>query len=320
MHCNFGDNKVGTAVIVRAGRFARRRLRQAHYASRWVVTDFLRNPGLEAYSWYESRKNRRFARDLRMAAAEGRDASLRDHYPRRIPRTIWLFWKQGEAAAPHVVRQCIASWRRHNPGWEVRVLDARAANAQADISDVPAFLPPRCHANMLRLRLLRRHGGVWADATTYCHRPLDEWLPLAASSGFFAFAHPGPGRWVDSWFLAAEPGHLLIAAWEEQYAAYITGCRQKSRKYFMVMYSFQWRVLTRGRVRAAWRRMTKIPGQPAFLLMSALRELIPMPVVQDAVRGGLPMSKLSYKAGLPDTAFDRAFAALEPHAARRRAG
>jgi mannosyltransferase OCH1-like enzyme len=45
-------------------------------------------------------------------------------------------------------------------------------------------------AALARLCLLRTHGGVWVDATVFCRRPLDEWLPEHAASGFFAFANP----------------------------------------------------------------------------------------------------------------------------------
>jgi hypothetical protein len=56
------------------------------------------------------------------------------------------------------------------------------------------------------MELLRRHGGVWADATCYCLQPLAEWLPSKlAPAGFFAFDRPAPDRMLASWFLAAQP-------------------------------------------------------------------------------------------------------------------
>jgi len=109
---------------------------------------------------------------------------------RSIPKTIWIYWAQGEAEAPHVVQRCLESWYTRNPGWELRVLDEESANALIDLSDVPEGLPRRFKADVLRLRLLKEFGGVWTDATTFCHRPFEDWLPMQAASGFFAFSDP----------------------------------------------------------------------------------------------------------------------------------
>jgi hypothetical protein len=140
-----------------------------------------------------------------------------------IPSTIWMLWLQGEAQAPWLVQRCIASWREQNPGWRVRVLSNQ---------DLPLLQPdglsPECwqrlsmqkQANLARLHLLLNHGGVWADATTLCRRPLDGWIQEHSPTGFFAFSRPGPDRLLSNWFLAASPGHPLCQAWLDQQIAY----------------------------------------------------------------------------------------------------
>ncbi len=129
-----------------------------------------------------------------------------------INRTIWFLWLQGIDGAPPVVRACLASWRRHHPDWSVVVLDDKSMD---DVVALPAWargkLTPAQLSDLLRLRLLETYGGVWVDATTYCNRPLDEWLPSAMPSGFFAFSAPAPGYLLSSWFLAAEAGHPIVA-------------------------------------------------------------------------------------------------------------
>jgi hypothetical protein len=129
-------------------------------------------------------------------------------------KIVWSAWFQGLENAPYVVRQCHESWLARNPGWRVVCLDetslqefAAADYAAGNLSRLPA--PAR--ADLLRLDLLSRHGGVWADATCFCVRPLDDWLPANTESGFFAFSRPGPDRVISSWFLAAEPGDVLIS-------------------------------------------------------------------------------------------------------------
>jgi hypothetical protein len=74
-----------------------------------------------------------------------------------------------------------------------------------------ATLSRQHRADLLRLDLLAHHGGVWVDATSFCMRPLDDWLPANMDSGFFAFHQPGPDRIISNWFLAAVPGNVLVS-------------------------------------------------------------------------------------------------------------
>jgi hypothetical protein len=132
-----------------------------------------------------------------------------------LPKIIWMYWHQGEKAAPEVVRRCIASWRVRNPDWSVQVLDAASVqeptglsadwiNGRPDIS--LQFL-----SDIIRIALLSRHGGVWADASVYCSQPLEDWLPQRMQSGFFAFEGIRRGRMIGSPFLAAQPGNIVPA-------------------------------------------------------------------------------------------------------------
>ncbi len=131
-----------------------------------------------------------------------------------MDQIVWMYWQQGVASAPPLVQACVDSWVRANPTWEVRVLDA---DSLVEYPDFPLALYRRRSdldvqkiADLLRLYLLRNHGGVWADATTYCAAPLDTWLPDHTDSGFFAFCDPGRDRLISNWFLAAEPGNELV--------------------------------------------------------------------------------------------------------------
>lgn len=134
------------------------------------------------------------------------------------PRVVWLLWLQGWDRAPELVRACAETWRHLNPGWRVRLLD------QASLADVlpdealahvaGKSLEPEAFSDVVRLELLARYGGVWADATVYCLQPLDEWLPSRLTSGFFAFERPTPDRMLSSWFLAATQGCSLVQHWQ----------------------------------------------------------------------------------------------------------
>jgi len=141
-----------------------------------------------------------------------------------LPRKIWFCWFQGLDSAPELVRLCHASWVRHNPGWQVIVIDSTNAGQFVDRScgwDLEN-LPMEKRANLLRLALLEKHGGVWADATCYCTRPLDTWIHNCMDTGFFAFREEGGKRILANWFMAAQPGNELVRSFREVHTRYWT--------------------------------------------------------------------------------------------------
>jgi len=132
-------------------------------------------------------------------------------------------WYNGEKGAPELVRRCIGSWRHRNPGWTVRVIDRESIWDHVDLGDLSLPMDG-CSlpwlSNLVRFDLLARHGGVWADSTTFCRRPLDGWLHDCMGGGFFAYTRGGD---VVTWFLAAVPSNPLVEAWRREARAYWKG-------------------------------------------------------------------------------------------------
>lgn len=274
-----------------------RRIERLPRLARWALRELPRDPGMELYARREDMRNRAY---FLSGQGDGTDLWRQD-----IPRIVWIFWAQGLEDAPALIHRCIASWREMNPGWDVRVLDQTTAQDHVDMSDLPDNLPLRYRANLLRIRLLNAHGGVWADATLLCHRPLDDWLPLQAQAGFTAFGNPGPDRFLDNWFLVSVPGHPLVAAWADSYAAYVRRLTYKPDKYFMMMYVLQWRLKRDPVARAAWRRAALLPAPPTFVLADVIdKGGEGLDDVRGLIARGLPVSKLSRKTKVPAETVD----------------
>lgn len=144
-----------------------------------------------------------------------------------LPKIIWFLWLQGLSEAPEIVRRCHDSWRRHNPDWELRTLDRAALGRLIDLDALLgrqlSAISPQALSDIARVGLLAAHGGVWADASTFCQRPLDDWLPGELGGGLFAFTRPGRDRLISSWFLASTPAHPLTTAWDAQVRRYWRG-------------------------------------------------------------------------------------------------
>jgi tetratricopeptide (TPR) repeat protein len=148
----------------------------------------------------------------RAAAGGGRPGSA--------PR-VWVYWAQGIANAPPVVRRCHQELMRHHAADEVVVLDDKLVPEYVEIPEVARRRTKGDRtkfSDVLRLELLSRYGGVWLDATCFVRRPLPDVLPKLLTSGFFAFRYRRAR--IASWLLASEPNHPVVALTREAQYVY----------------------------------------------------------------------------------------------------
>lgn len=145
---------------------------------------------------------------------QGTDTAGKD-----IPKIIWLFWHSGFETAPDVVRKSLKTWQHFNPDYEVRDMDSTIASRWLGLDLEKLFdsltveMGWAVKADIIRMMLLAKFGGVWADATTFCLKPLSDWLPNEAEDiGFFAFRNVTKDRDKDLriWFLAATASNQII--------------------------------------------------------------------------------------------------------------
>jgi hypothetical protein len=191
-----------------------------------------------------------------------------------VPKILWINWFQGWDVAPALVQACLASWISLNPTWEVRALTNETLSAYIDVeAEFPGirgkWVPPQSFSNLLRLALLERYGGVWADATVWCAQPLDSWLPEVTPDGFFAFANPGTDRMISTWFLAARPEHPAILQWRETCNDYWIG-RNAWDQYFWTHAMFARAYGHGGALAATWDATPKRSALPPHRLQPVM--------------------------------------------------
>lgn len=199
-----------------------------------------------------------------------------------IPRVVWMLWFQGWDRAPYVCQKCKKSFELWNPGWEVRALDEKTLpDALGDYCKQFTFLckannplaplgmswiPPAAAADVLRIFLLQRYGGVWADATILCRRPLDDWIDEAAApaDGFFAFA-PEKGQEIPimSSFLASKASHPLVEAWQERVHHHWQLDHRPNLEYFWLHALFGQLVQENPLAKDVWERAKKLTAEYA---------------------------------------------------------
>ena len=130
----------------------------------------------------------------------------------------WLLWLQGWHSCPKLVKDVRTSWYFHNSAnaWNILELDSSSVGEYVELSDRETRLHPAAQSDLIRLRLLSRYGGVWADATMLCMRPLDDWIEDAlppTSCGFWMYHGRDKARGPASWFMVSKKGSYLVDTW-----------------------------------------------------------------------------------------------------------
>lgn len=134
------------------------------------------------------------------------------------PKKIWLYWNSPLEEAPEVVRVSVESWIKLNPDYNVTLLnddnlnDVLGFDFNAIFKIATVNLGFAMKADILRLYLLATQGGVWADTTTFCLKPLSSWLDNEIKKAqFFAFRHnSNKTRPIEAWFLASPSSSPII--------------------------------------------------------------------------------------------------------------
>lgn len=136
---------------------------------------------------------------------------------KRVPgKTIWLLWMQGwDENTPWVVQQVRKSWELLNPGWNIELV---SEHNLSDYVKIPYINHPDidhpAKSDIIRLKLLSEHGGVWADATLLCMIPLDRWIYDAIEpSGFWMYHGRDNGKGPASWFIVSLKQSIIASKW-----------------------------------------------------------------------------------------------------------
>ncbi len=213
-------------------------------------------------------------------------------------KTIWSCWFQGREAAPPLAKKCLSSWERSNPGWKLRCLDATTIERYVPVRQYIDLngqsLTAASLSDLVRILLLREFGGVWVDATLFCNRPLDEWLPGVMEEGFFAFAAPGPDRPLSSWFLSAGSDNHLISTWCRRTIEYWSD-RADSDDYFWFQHLFREMCEADRQAAEAWSRVPKVSADAPHALQFGGHMYRPQTEVLAEIDWTTPVFKLTYR-------------------------
>lgn len=133
-------------------------------------------------------------------------ADVRGRSSVRVPRVLHHLWLGSEPLEPEVDAR-IGTWRIAHPDWELRLWTDETLPRDLERREIYELLrSPAERADMARIQLLERHGGVAVDSDLVCRRRIDR---LVAGSDCFA-ASDADGA-PSTVLLGSTPGHPALA-------------------------------------------------------------------------------------------------------------
>lgn len=217
-------------------------------------------------------------------------------------KTIYMLWLQGFEKAPDIVKQSVRSWKHYNPDWTVILLDNSNLYQYANLSEHMNMsekkVSPQALSDIVRLCLLKTYGGLWVDATTFCNRSLDEWLPNYIQDGFFGFHKPAPDRLISSWFLYAAKDNYIIHKWWDSLVEYYLH-RKSPHTYYWVHELFGKCYRSDPQFKVIWDKVPKISANGPHTLMDRMFFPISPKNKEHIDTKASPLYKLTHRGGFP---------------------
>ncbi len=148
-----------------------------------------------------------------------------------IPKKIWLYWEDDQI--PDLVKLCYESIEKHCQEYEVKLLNASNVKDYINLPKLSDQIPLAQKADLIRLELLVKFGGIWMDASIFLTRNLDWILSKIDDHDAFLFysdecttdiAHPIS----ENWFIASPIDSQFIKDWRDEFKSCITSTDPKN--------------------------------------------------------------------------------------------
>jgi hypothetical protein len=135
--------------------------------------------------------------------------------------TIWQFWDNPTGkTTPEIVKASVKSVGKFKGNFEHKILDNSTVK---NYTDLPSYVFDRLNkkqmtyahfSDLLRLNLLKNHGGIWIDATAY----MTDFIPqYILDEDFFVFLTGKqthfPYAFMQNCFIRSKRGSFLCEAW-----------------------------------------------------------------------------------------------------------
>jgi hypothetical protein len=216
-------------------------------------------------------------------------------------KNIYILWFQGFENSPEIIKRCVESWKHYNPDWNIILLDntnlSNYINLEEYIDITNKDINYTALSDVVRVALLNVYGGLWVDATTFCNKPLNEWLFNYSNHGFFAFSKPSEDKLISSWFLYSEKGHYITNTWLKSIVDYYK-IHNRPHIYHWVHHLFGDLYNSDKKFNEIWDKVFKLSANglgPHYLQEKGMFNKIVKEIKEDIDNKITPLYKLTYK-------------------------
>lgn len=251
---------------------------------KFIVAGHIFNP-----LWHDRRRRRRKRERLTLEMREKYLSkyvpfirSLKPDEPAAEPKQTnekqFSIWFQGEKNAPKIVKICFESQRRFSP-LEVVVLDETTLFEWITLPDYimekwrKGKIIPAHFADICRVELLYRYGGIWMDATDLMVSPMPDWI---MESDFFIYLAGENVNWsysfVQNCFFRSKKGNPLIKMWRDAILEYWRNER-RAVDYFFHQILFKVMVDNNPIARKYFEEMPKVVQDPTHTMWFRMKNL-----------------------------------------------
>ena len=140
----------------------------------------------------------------------------------RHPKILWTYWN--EEPLPEFIADCIDTWRKENPDYEINIVTNDNLESFVGSSEANAIKnwkyndSPQRMSDLVRLSVLPKFGGVWLDASIICYECLD-WVFSTNKPKVYSIPELSTpdDPLIESWFITCEPGDPFVTKWSEEF-------------------------------------------------------------------------------------------------------
>jgi len=155
---------------------------------------------------------------------------------------IWIMWWQGKENAPVIVLKCIESINKHSCGHPVILLNKDNYEFYVDIpkwmvNKIDKEITITHFSDILRVKLLRKWGGVWMDATIFLSNDISNDIfsgQFYSRKAFGGIGSPSQFRW-SGFFMSGSANNILFCFIDDLFTAY-WGKEHRIIDYFLLDY------------------------------------------------------------------------------------
>ena len=189
-----------------------------------------------------------------------------------VPNIVWLWWEQGWNTAPFITNYAVHSFHHFNPGYDIRLVSQN--NIRDYLGDdwnwIKRKQPLNWRSEFVRILLLKKFGGVYADANCFCCVNLDNFMGDINFDRFWGFNikefrqsqamyKVKDERALSSWFYISSKGNDLVTEFADRFVH--NGHKTDTNpEYFSHNHLLNRLVEGRENFKVWYRAMTKLSG------------------------------------------------------------